>query len=229
MNEQYAFLTIHGSHAYNLNGPNSDMDHRGFFFADPEHFWGLTAGPEQKEGLTSEDSVFWEFRKFVKLCSSSNPNVIECLFTDSRDVLVNCLASSTMRTNAREWFLSKKCQVTFGGFAHQQFQKIVRNEDWSSETMRKHAMHCARVIMFGLQIAETGNLVVKFDPHTNPGDVNFLRSIRSGLVQQEYAVNWIAQNIEKMKTAFDKSNLQAEPRHEEINEFVIQTMEIQYW
>ena len=125
-----AYLTIHGSHAYGLNTAHSDVDERGFFFTTDEHFYGLFDGPEQHLSNDGHiDSAVWEFRKFVRLAANSNPNIIETLFTDPEDVLIEGFAATTLRVNAADWFLSRKVESTYGGYARQQFLKLAKNFD----------------------------------------------------------------------------------------------------
>lgn len=230
MNVSNGYLTIHGSHGYGLNGPTSDMDHRGFFFLDKETFFSLNQGPEQvdsnKDGL---DFVSWEFRKFIRLAASSNPNVIETLFTDPRDVLTSSLASSILRTNARDWFLSKKVKTTFGGYASQQFGKLSKNFDkWEDSGVRKDAMHCVRLIYMAQEMLETGNLTVKFDTQRHPEKVNFMMSIRRGTVKSVPVFLWAQQNLETLDDLKAKSSLPEEPKLDLIHKFVRDTLIAHY-
>lgn len=225
-----AYLTIHGSHGYGLNGPNSDMDHRGFHFQTQDQFFGMGPGPEQvdsnKDGL---DYVTWEFRKFVRLASTCNPNVVETLFTEENDVLASCTAASTLRLFAKNWFLSKKAEKTFGGYAFQQFQKLSKNiEKWEDSGVRKDAMHCVRLIYFAQEILETGNLTVKIDARRQPERVGFMMGIRRGEVKPVPVMLWAEEQFEKLKDMAKKSSLPEEAKLDVIDKFVQSTLRNQY-
>lgn len=221
------YLTIHGSHAYGLNGPTSDTDHRGFFFAEPDDFWGLKDGPES---FLSNDKVIdtavWEFRKFVRLALNSNPNVLETLFTRDRDVLMQGATSVVLRQKAADWFLSKKVETTFGGYANQQFQRLSRNLDkWEDVGVRKDAMHCVRLIYMAQEMLTEGKLTVRFE---RPEQVNFMLAIRRGQVKVIPVLQWAQTELDKLKAMRDNSALPAEPKTDLVNKFVIKTMKERY-
>lgn len=222
-----SYLTIHGSHAYGLNSPTSDLDYRGFFFAAPEHFWGLKAGPEQHESNDRKtDEVVWEFRKFVRLAAASNPNVLETLFTHDRDVQIRTAAAVTLRMHAQDWFLSKKVETTFGGYARQQFGRLSKTFDrWSDVGVRKDAMHCVRLIYMAQEMLEHGRLTVKFE---RPEQLKFMLSIRRGQVKAVPVFLWAQKNLDELADLRQKSKLPAEPKFDEINNFVVDTLKAQY-
>lgn len=227
-----AYLTIHGSHAYGLNTPTSDMDQRGFFFWSKQDFFGLRSGPEQIETKTENlDYVIWEFRKFVRLAAASNPNVLETLFTDQRDVLIrdSTGVAAMLREHAQDWFLSKKVETTFGGFARQQFTRLSKNFDkWDDPGVRKDAMHCVRLIYMAQEMLTTGNLTIKFDSKTAPEKVNFMLAIRRGQAKVIPVLQWAEQNLENLKTLRQASRLPDEPKLDTIEDFVYSAMKLEY-
>lgn len=230
MTSPAAYLTIHGSNGYGLNGPKSDMDHRGYHFETPEQFFGLNAGPatieSNKDGL---DYVTWEFRKFIRLASTCNPNVIETLFTDQRDVLVADSVAFKLRANAQDWFLSKKAEKTFGGYAYQQFQKLAKNFDkWEDSGVRKDAMHCVRLIYFVQDILTTGTLKVKIDQHRQVDRYNFMMGIRRGQVKPVPTFLWAKEQFDVISEMAKKSTLPEDAKHDEIDLFVQDVLQARY-
>lgn len=227
-----AYLTIHGSHAYGLNTVHSDVDKRGFFFAKPEHFFGLDSGPEQIEEDKEEpetDYVMWEFRKFVRLAANSNPNIIETLFTDIRDVRVQSSEAQFLRHCAADWFLSRKVETTYGGYARQQFGKLSRNFDrWEDLGVRKDTMHCVRLIFMAEEMLTTGNLTVKFDPHKHPEKVNLMLGIRRGQIKPVLVHQWAQAKLDGLADLRAKSVLPEEPKLDTIEAFVQQTLRSHY-
>ncbi|MGM0575990.1 MAG: DNA polymerase beta superfamily protein [Myxococcota bacterium] len=61
------FETVHGSRAYGLDTPESDVDLRGVLVGPREWYFGFLGGPEQLE--PSKDHVQWELRKVMRLAS----------------------------------------------------------------------------------------------------------------------------------------------------------------
>lgn len=221
------YLTIHGSKSYNLHGPTSDTDKRGYFYLDADQFFGLKGGPEtlesNKDGV---DFVAWEFRKFMKLAANSNPNVIETLFTAPTDVIAHDgTVSWALRNNAQK-FLSKKVAITFGGYARQNFTRLGKNIDkWKEDSgVRKDAMHCMRLIGYADQILTTGNLVL---PHNEEARTALL-NIRLGKVPPVTVLQMAEAGLNDIDVLAKKSALPEEPDHEWINQFTIDTLKARY-
>lgn len=224
-----AYLTVHGSHAYGLNGPKSDLDLGGFYFLPREQFFSLNGGPEQYEDPDEEDSVMWEFRKFIRLAGACNPNIVETLFTDLSDVRETCTTAYALRFNARDWFLSKKVNKTFGGYAKGQFLKLTKNiEKWEDPGTRKDAMHCVRLIYFAQQILSEGNLTVRIDAKRYPERYNFCMAIRRGQVKPIPVYQWAEQQFEILDKLEAESKLPADAKWDEIEEFTRSTLESAY-
>ena len=236
MKQLVHYLTVHGSHAYGLNGPNSDLDLRGFFFQKPEDFFGLKGGPDQEEanvfndqGKIVRDVTVWEFRKFLKLASGSNPNILETLFTADLDVKISGNPSETLRKHAKDWFLSRQVEKTFGGYAHQQMVRLGKNlEKWDDAGVRKDAMHCVRLIYFMKEMLGTGNLTVRFDADKHPEKVNFMLAIRRGDVKVLPVYNWCLEEIAAARELVKDSPLPETPNHEAIEQFTFETLKRMY-
>ena len=139
------FLTKAGSHAYGTNTPTSDIDLRGIAIPPKEYFLGQLHRFEQAETKGDPDVVVTDIRKFVKLASDCNPNVIELLFTDPSDWLtpdfdelqasgaltIGGLKGAWYRLYAnRHLFLSKKAKFTFSGYAIAQLKRIQTHRGW---------------------------------------------------------------------------------------------------
>jgi predicted nucleotidyltransferase len=126
--ERTIYLTRHGSHAYGTSLPTSDIDIRGVAIAPKEYYHGLTQVfkiAEQKE----PDLVIFEVKKFLKLASESNPNVLELLYTEPEDHLwVTPLGEKLL--DSREIFLSRRIKHTFSGYAISQLRRINTHYRW---------------------------------------------------------------------------------------------------
>lgn len=123
-------LMIHGSTSYGTNTANSDIDVKGVAVAPMEYTHGFLHTFEQADkGFTDLDCTIFELRKWMKLASDNNPNVVELLFTEPRF----WLQSSELWERIygwRELFLSKNCKHRFSGYAISQLKRIRSHREW---------------------------------------------------------------------------------------------------
>jgi hypothetical protein len=122
------FLTQAGSHAYGTNIASSDMDIRGIAIAPRNYYLGFLEVFEQAESK-EPDFVVFELKKFMKLATEANPNVLELLWTAPENHLVVTTAAETLIAN-RELFLSQKAKHTFSGYAMSQLKRINIHYKW---------------------------------------------------------------------------------------------------
>jgi len=149
------YIVLAGSHAYGTSRPDSDVDMRGICIPPREYFLGFEKNFEQFEGeyprdasvggqglvdrLASMvgrgipqdekiDSTVFGLRKFMKLAADCNPNIIEILFSDSCQVLVEPLMEELLAS--RDLFLSAKAKYTFCGYAQSQLKRIRTHRRW---------------------------------------------------------------------------------------------------
>lgn len=124
------FLTRHGSHAYGLATPASDLDIKGVAVPPDEYYLGFTQRFEQAE-CADPDTVIFELRKFMQLAADCNPSVVEILFTHPDDHLGVTPVGERLLA-ARELFLSKKAKHTFSGYAMAQLRRLETHHRWVS-------------------------------------------------------------------------------------------------
>lgn len=127
------YLARHGSHAYGLNTPESDVDIKGICIPPKEYFLGFLRSFEQHEALVSrghpEDKVVFSLTKFVKLAADCNPNIIEVLHCEESDIIQMDEFGEWLR-DIRDSFLSAKAKHTFSGYAHSQLKRIKTHREW---------------------------------------------------------------------------------------------------
>lgn len=128
-------LVRHGSHAYGLNTPTSDLDVKGVCIEPRENFYGFLHTFEQHESMGRqtpdgpEDRVVYSLKKFMRLAADCNPNIIEVLHVDDSDILHIDEFGEQLRS-IRNDFLSKKARHTFSGYAHAQLKRINTHRSW---------------------------------------------------------------------------------------------------
>ena len=137
-------MTVAGSQCYGLNNESSDLDLKGICIPPAEVRDNLFQGFDQAEN--NEDihkrydslknpknpkieSTVFTLKKFLKLAAEVNPNIIELLFVDSKDILLHTPAMDELLNN-RDLFLSSKAKYTFAGYAASQLHRIERHRKW---------------------------------------------------------------------------------------------------
>ena len=146
------FLGLAGSQAHGTAGPESDLDVRGvctpplaarlsyreafeqYEGALPEALFAsirdkLTPAQLHAAGSVKLECVIFDLTKFVRLCSQSNPNTLEILFTpEDAWLLVHPL---WRRLHAeRRRFLSLQAERSHVGYALNQLQRIKTHRGW---------------------------------------------------------------------------------------------------
>ena len=153
------FLVLSGSHSYGMARPESDIDLRGIAIPPAEYFHGYLRQFEQCEeslprnfdvgGITlldkiqalvgrtipeneAIDSVVYSLPKYVGLCATCNPNLLEMLWTDESAQLFRTPLANLLLEN-RDLFLSTKVRWSYSGYAMSQLKRI--------KLHRQHLLH----------------------------------------------------------------------------------------
>ncbi len=121
------YETVHGSQAYGLATPASDVDLKGVLVGPAGWYHGYVGGPEQIE-LTG-DHVRYEIRKYFRLAAAANPTVLELLWTPS-ECHVHMSPAGERLLAAREQFLSLRVKDSFSGYAMSQLGRIKTHRKW---------------------------------------------------------------------------------------------------
>lgn len=90
-------------------------------------YFGFFGGPEQI--AHSDDHVWMEARKVMRLAAAANPTILEIFFTESADHRV-VTTEGRLLLDARERFLSKRVETTFAGYALAQLKRIRTHRRW---------------------------------------------------------------------------------------------------
>lgn len=119
---------VAGSHAYGTNIKTSDWDERGIFVDKIDRVILPFEKVEQVE-LTRDDVVLYELSKYMPLLLSQNPNVIELIWTDPKDILEKTELGDLLLENRKE-FLSKQIKDSYVGYAQSQLKRIKGHNKW---------------------------------------------------------------------------------------------------
>lgn len=139
------FISLGGSWAYGTNNENSDIDVRGIVMDPKESILGLS-NFEQHEVHDVEkdvDVVLYGLKKMVKLLLGNNPNCIEILSPQERNI-VYCSDVGKQLIEHRHLFLSKKAAFTFGAYAKAQLDRLenaVCHDALSQPKQEEHMLH----------------------------------------------------------------------------------------
>lgn len=112
---------IAGSRAYGLHTKTSDTDIRGIYAQPNERILGL--GYKEQVNDKTNDIIFYELNRFIQLLSQNNPNIVEVLFVDNKDLILEHNPIVDALINHRHEFLTKRLKHTFGGYAISQIKK----------------------------------------------------------------------------------------------------------
>lgn len=112
------FEAISGSVAYGLNHKDSDVDIRGVFVLPKGLYYGFSYVDQVNDA--TNDTVYYELGKFMRLLAKSNPTILEVLntpeqFINTRSVLFPEIDMGRI--------LSKQCFSTFANYAYSQVKK----------------------------------------------------------------------------------------------------------
>lgn len=119
---------ITGSRAYGTNNENSDWDTRGIFIAHPENIITPYDNIEQIQS-EFEDTLYYEFKKFMSLIVDQNPNILELLWVN-QDKIISQTNTYRLLRDHRDDLLSQKCAFTFSGYAMSQLKRIKGHNKW---------------------------------------------------------------------------------------------------
>jgi len=142
-------LTLAGSRAYGTHTDASDVDLLGVASPTPAQLLGVFSTFEQanrpkqlepfrstlrpQEQVAAEhtklEGTIYALRKFLRLASEGNPNLLDVVFCRDADVRHVDALGETLRAE-RNLFLSDNCRHTFGGYAAGQLKRIQLHYAW---------------------------------------------------------------------------------------------------
>ena len=118
-----AYEYVRGSHAYGLNVETSDKDVGGVFIIPQDYLMGLRSNYIEQVADETNDTVFYEFGRWVELLLKSNPTALESLFIPKHCIIGEVHPMIQHIIDNRDIFLSKECFKTLFGYAKSQIYK----------------------------------------------------------------------------------------------------------
>lgn len=131
------FKCIVGSQAYGTSIEGSDIDIKGIYIQSPED---VLQNGYREQVTVNKDECYYEIKRFIELCCTGNPTMLELLYTPDDCILFKDPIFDKLIED-RDKFLSKSCKHSFGGYAFAQIQKaegLNKKMNWEkSRTERK--------------------------------------------------------------------------------------------
>lgn len=117
------YTYLRGSHSQNLNGPDSDEDFGGVYFAPIETIIGLGTYYQEEISDEKHDETYHEFGKWMTLISRGNPDAMESLFIPEQMVVGEVHPVIRKVLENRDKFISKQVVKALAGYAFDQVKK----------------------------------------------------------------------------------------------------------
>jgi len=203
-----------GSHAYGLAIDDSDTDVRGIYLPPARWHWSLWKLPEQLEYAdATQDEVYWELEKFLRLALKANPNVLETLWTPH--VLYADPVAQRLR-EIREAFLSRHVYQTYSGYVLSQFRLMAKAYARTGAYKCKHAMHLIRLLYAGIEVLRSGQIGVDMSEHREE-----LLAIKAGQFSFAQVQEKALALNQQFQEAYRQTSLPDQPDYDRVDEFLI--------
>jgi hypothetical protein len=222
----------HGMYVPNTD-PNSidDVDMMGVFMAPLDVYVGVNTIKETRDKFVGKwDVVSYEYRKFVKMLVSCNPNVFPMLWLKPEQY-VEMHSYGKLLVENRQAFVSKKAYKSFAGYAAGQLARMEKytTKGYMGEKRRalvdkfgydcKNAAHCVRLLRMATEFLTTGELRV-----FRTEDAEELLDIKKGGWPLETVKAEAEKAFADIKAAAESSPLPELPDMGRVNQMVVEVL-----
>ena len=131
------YRIIVGSQSYGTAVEGSDVDYKSVYMQDIDDLIGYD-GYKEQINITKDDTSF-ELRRFLELLETANPTALEMLYSPE-DCIVEKDPIFDILLKNRDKFLTKKCLLSFGGYAIAQIKKakgLDKKMNWEKERVTR--------------------------------------------------------------------------------------------
>lgn len=166
-------MSIVGSTAYGLAGPDSDLDYLGVFAVPTQQLLGLDGHKLSETSVVQNDPdvTVHELGKWVRLALAANPTVLELLFATS--IIRPANGWQVLRHYRRDFMGSETILASYGGYAIQQAKRVVKRHGEGKHSFNsdlrnriaKHGRHSLRLLLQAEQLLSTGDLDLDVSKH----------------------------------------------------------------
>jgi len=122
-------LGYRGSIAHNMYIPSTDPDSiddkdiMGVYVGPVEHYLGFGRDDVKERFVGEWDAVSYEIRKFIRLLTKCNPNVLSLLWLSDEHLIYRHPLGARLRTH-KQLFVTKAAYDSFVGYARGQFKRM---------------------------------------------------------------------------------------------------------
>lgn len=222
------YTCLIGSHAYGLNGPDSDIDLRGIVIPDDLTYYFGTKVFEQHDYPEDEDHVAWHIKKFMPLAAKGNTQMLEMIFNPADCQRFVDPAFKHYVLDEREQFMTQSIFNSIHGYAISEHNKALglssrdlgarRKEDL--ETLgysNRNASHCIRLMYAGAHAMLNAEFPVRLpDPERT-----ICLSIKQGKVSKEGYLELYEEYLHRLKEAGEKTELPTDFNYEWMNRTLV--------
>jgi hypothetical protein len=131
------YRVIVGSQSYGTAVQGvSDVDHKFVYMQDTDDLVGF--GYKEQINVNKDDTGY-EIRRFLELLQTGNPTVLEMLYSPEDCIVTKDPVFNILIAN-RHKFLTKKCMLSFGGYAIAQIQKargLDKKMNWEKDRVTR--------------------------------------------------------------------------------------------
>jgi uncharacterized protein len=203
---------IVGSRAFGLDTDSSDTDRRGFYQPPAARHWSLWGVPEQLENEATQE-CYWELQKFLTLALKANPNVLEVLYSP---LVESATPIAQELLDLRGAFLSSLVYQTYNGYVLSQFKRLEADLRNHGEIRWKHAMHLLRLLISGIAVLESGEVLVNVGEHRGT-----LLAVKRGELPWAELNTWRLELHRTFDAALSRTRLPERPDYERVNAFLL--------
>lgn len=195
------YFIIAGSYLYGTETETSDIDYRGVYLMN----FYRRVGFRPAEDITfGEDGCLFDVKKFLKLVSENNPNMMEWLFAPSSCVFrLDPDFKRIVFADKQQFVNPAKVQIKFLGYAMSEMSKLTSMHGSLGKKRRKtvekygynvkSASNVLRIVTGGIDLIAHGHMKLPYDNR------ELLRDIKTGKYTMEEFMSIVMPKIEQLK------------------------------